>query len=157
MNTLSCAPLRVALSQLFNLQCEKAFCIIQAATALQVYVAAFQFKEFFMSDEKEKTEVTESEQENVAGGNDTDKTETVETNETTEESTHDGIDYSYLLELVTTIKANQEDLKKQVKTVSDAQSVIIDAGAVVREDKVADNETNEKKSSLSFDDLDLSI
>lgn len=110
-----------------------------------------------MSDEKEKTEVTESEQENVAGGNNSEKTETVETNEATEESTHDGIDYSYLLELVTTIKANQEDLKKQVKTVSDAQSVIIDAGAVVREDKVADNETNEKKSSLSFDDLDLSI
>lgn len=104
-----------------------------------------------------KEDIKESVQENAAGV-DNSQTEVKQ-----EESAHlEGVDTSYLEKIVSQILEQQNKMQEQLKNVANAQSIIIDAGGVIRES----NQENEDSTStlnpssnnvLSFDDLDLTI
>lgn len=69
-------------------------------------------------------------------------------------------DYSMLLETMRELQANQAAMSAQLKAISDAQSVIVDAGAVVREVPASqiDTETDPGNDGfISLDKMDLSI
>lgn len=69
-------------------------------------------------------------------------------------------DYGMILETMRELKANQAAMSAQLKAISDAQSVIVDAGAVVREIPAAQVDTGNDPDNdgfISLDEMDLSI
>lgn len=105
-----------------------------------------------------KEEIKESVQDNNVAGVDDAQTEVNQ-----EENSHiEGVDTSYLEKIVSQILEQQNKMQEQLKNVANAQSIIIDAGGVIRET----NQENEDNTSalnqtsnnvLSFDNLDLTI
>ena len=98
-----------------------------------------------------KEEIKESEQESDAAG----------VENTQSEDSNEGIDTSYLEKIISQVLEQQNKMQEQLQNVANAQSIIIDAGGVVREsEQVSENENLNKanfNNVLSFDDLDLSI
>lgn len=71
-----------------------------------------------------------------------------------------GIDYATILETLSAIQANQAKMNAQIQKISDAQSVMVDAGAVIRENDITSSgDVTDDKSDgfVSIDELDLSI
>lgn len=76
-------------------------------------------------------------------------------------ATEPGSDYTMLVEKLNEIQADQASMALQIKALSDAQSVMVESGAVVRE--IPANQIDPSYSSsddddfVSIEDLDLSI
>ena len=72
-----------------------------------------------------------------------------------------GQDYSMIMNALTALQENQAAMSLQIKAISDAQSVLVDSGAVVREmpaaQMSADYGSSDEDDFVSIDDLDLSI
>ena len=71
-----------------------------------------------------------------------------------------GISYDMIMETLTAMQANQAKMSAQIQKLTDAQSVLVDAGAVVREDSAAsiDNANDDNIDGfVSIDELDLNI
>lgn len=68
-------------------------------------------------------------------------------------------DYSMLMEKLSNIETNQAALAAQVRAISDAQSVLVDAGAVVREVPPAnvDADAGADDAFVPLEELDFSI
>lgn len=69
-------------------------------------------------------------------------------------------DYAMIMETMKQLQANQAAMSAQLKAISDAQSVIVDAGAVVREMPASQIDTGNDPDNdgfISLDDMDLSI
>ena len=71
-----------------------------------------------------------------------------------------GVSYEMLMETLSAVQANQAKMSAQIQKLTDAQSVLVDAGAVVREGS-SDNFTNVTDDNVdgfvSIDELDLNI
>ncbi len=71
-----------------------------------------------------------------------------------------GISYDMIMETLTAMQANQAKMSAQIQKLTDAQSILVDAGAVVREDSAAtiDNANDDNIDGfVSIDELDLNI
>lgn len=72
-----------------------------------------------------------------------------------------GIDYSTIMNTLKAVQENQAAMSLQIKAISDAQSVIVDNGAVVRELQASqidpDFSSTDNDGFVSIEDLDLSI
>lgn len=71
-----------------------------------------------------------------------------------------GVSYEMLMETLSAVQANQAKMSAQIQKLTDAQSVLVDAGAVVREvhTNESNNPTNDNVDGfVSIDKLDLSI
>lgn len=69
------------------------------------------------------------------------------------------VDYGVLIEKLNAIEANQTSLASKVQALTDAQSVLVDAGAIVREipaDNIVTDEGGED-AFIPLEELDLSI
>lgn len=69
-------------------------------------------------------------------------------------------DYSAIMDKLRELQENQADFSAQLKKISDAQSVLVDSGAVVRElpvDDIKESNTIDNDGFISLDDMDLSI
>lgn len=71
-----------------------------------------------------------------------------------------GISYDMLMETLSAVQANQAKMSAQIQKLTDAQSVLVDAGAVVREGST-DNSGHVTDDNVdgfvSIDELDLNI
>lgn len=70
------------------------------------------------------------------------------------------VDYAMIMETLSAVQANQAKMSAQIQKLTDAQSVMVDAGAVIREgaDTSSSDVTDDKYDGfVSIDDLDLSI
>lgn len=72
-----------------------------------------------------------------------------------------GIDYSTIMNTLKAVQENQAAMSLQIKAISDAQSVLVDNGAVVRELPASqikpDFSSSDNDDFVSIEDLDLSI
>lgn len=71
-----------------------------------------------------------------------------------------GVSYEMLMETLSAVQANQAKMSAQIQKLTDAQSVLVDAGAVVREG-ASDNSGHVTDDNVdgfvSIDELDLNI
>ena len=71
-----------------------------------------------------------------------------------------GVSYEMLMETLSAVQANQAKMSAQIQKLTDAQSVLVDAGAVVREGST-DNSGHVTDDNVdgfvSIDELDLNI
>ncbi len=69
------------------------------------------------------------------------------------------VDYGMLMETLEAIQANQTSLATKVQALTDAQSVLVDAGAVIREVPAANvvPENGNEDAFVPLEELDLSI
>lgn len=71
-----------------------------------------------------------------------------------------GISYDMIMETLSAMQANQAKMSAQIQKLTDAQSVLVDAGAVVRENSgtSTDNANDDNIDGfVSIDELDLNI
>lgn len=71
-----------------------------------------------------------------------------------------GVDYGMIMEMLNAVQANQAEMSAKIQKLTDAQSVMVDAGAVIREgsDPSSSDVTDDKYDGfVSIDELDLSI
>lgn len=72
-----------------------------------------------------------------------------------------GIDYSTIMNTLKAVQENQAAMSLQIKAISDAQSVLVDNGAVVRELPASQIKpgfsSSDSDDFVSIEDLDLSI
>lgn len=66
-------------------------------------------------------------------------------------------DYGMLLDALKRVEENQSRLQSQIAKISDAQSVLVDAGAVVHDDSTCDTDDTGYDEYVSIEQLDLSI
>ena len=66
-------------------------------------------------------------------------------------------DYGVLLDALKRVEENQARLQSQIAKISDAQSVLVDAGAVVHDDSERDSDDTGYDEYVSIEQLDLSI
>ena len=67
------------------------------------------------------------------------------------------VDYGMLLDALKRVEENQSRLQSQIAKISDAQSVLVDAGAVVHDDSTCDTDDTGYDEYVSIEQLDLSI
>lgn len=75
-------------------------------------------------------------------------------------SDEQGISYGMIMETLQAVQANQAKMSAQIQKLSDAQSVLVDAGAVVREGSGPSNSdvTDDVNDGfVSIDELDLNL
>lgn len=71
-----------------------------------------------------------------------------------------GVSYEMIMETLSAVQANQAAMSAQIKKLTDAQSVLVDAGAVVREgsDNGSSDVTDDNYDGfVSIDELDLNL
>lgn len=71
-----------------------------------------------------------------------------------------GVSYEMLLETLEAVQANQAKMSAQIQKLTDAQSVLVDAGAVVREgtgSTTSDVTDDDYDGFVSIDELDLNL
>lgn len=67
------------------------------------------------------------------------------------------VDYGMLLDALKRVEENQSRLQAQIAKISDAQSVLVDAGAVVHDDSTGDTDDTGYDEFVPIEQLDLSI
>lgn len=67
------------------------------------------------------------------------------------------VDYGMLLDALKRVEENQTRLQSQIAKISDAQSVLVDAGAVVHDDSTCNPDDTGYDEYVSIEQLDLSI
>lgn len=67
------------------------------------------------------------------------------------------VDYGMLLDALKRVEENQTRLQSQIAKISDAQSVLVDAGAVVQDDSTLDTDDTGYDEFVPIEQLDLSI
>lgn len=77
------------------------------------------------------------------------------------EAAQPGTDYRQLMDMMSQMQANQDRMAAQIERISDAQSMLVGAGAVIHEssasDTVADAENANNDGYVPIEMLDLSI
>lgn len=71
-----------------------------------------------------------------------------------------GASYDMFMEMLSEVQANQARMSAQIQKLTDAQSVLVDAGAVIREgsDNTSSDVTDDNYDGfVSIDELDLNI
>lgn len=69
-------------------------------------------------------------------------------------------DYATLMEAIRQVQENQADMRAQIKKITDAQSVMVESGAVVHElqaNQMCDTDIIDNDGFISLDKMDLSI
>lgn len=71
-----------------------------------------------------------------------------------------GVSYEMLMEMLSAVQADQAKMYAQIQKLTDAQSVLVDAGAVVREGTgttSSDATDDNNDDFVSIDELDLNL
>lgn len=112
------------------------------------------------TEKEEKTEVAEVENKSEKEPKKEPET-SGESVEKEDGAANDGVDYSMIMDTLKALQENQAAMSLQLKAVSDAQSVIVDNGAIVREipaDQIdADSAQSDNDEFVPIEELDLSI
>ena len=86
---------------------------------------------------------------------------TEEPTQTATETAQPNTDYKQLMDMMSQMQANQDRMAAQIERISDAQSMLVGAGAVIHEssasDTVADVENANDDGYVPIEMLDLSI
>lgn len=104
------------------------------------------------------------------GENEKEKTEEKETDSATEsptesENTENGAgavpqntaDYSMIMDMLKQIQENQTRLAGELASVKDAQSVLVDAGAVIHDDSAQNEPSTGVDEFIPIEELDLTL
>lgn len=111
------------------------------------------------TEEPEKVEESTSNSDTPTSDGESGEKAGAETSEETVAS-EQGVDYSMIMETLSAVQANQAKMSAQIQKLSDAQSVMVDAGAVIREgscDSSSDVTDDKYDGFVSIDELDLNI
>lgn len=84
-----------------------------------------------------------------------------EPTQTASDAAQPSADYRQLMDMMSQMQANQDRMAAQIERISDAQSMLVGAGAVIHEspasDTVADVENDNDDGYVPIEMLDLSI